>query len=834
MPNNYDNIDYCLNVLYDFVYGKSTTCYKLKYESLKNVSIDNLKKNSDFDVSKIFQGIFTFVNENHNNLIFKRSSKSSYLSMVRIGMYSKKNTNLHDLNRNELIDMKMNYSLSELAINDPYKLRYIMLPIFNFDISYNEMKQNDKNKSIIKEIDKKYKDIKKDDVMYVQIFEHYFKLKTLKEYLDEHSSKMNIIQWKNICFQILYILYRIQNAHSEFKHNMLDIESIYVYETKNTDKIKEIKIQNQTFHLPNLGIELKITNFYKSTMNTETENPYYDIHYFLSSMYYHILNNKLDQPKLIDFINKIIPDKFKSSNEKNIGLDEEYYKENVGTILNPTLILTKNNFFVEFIKGNITNMNSPMSNSPKNLSEYQNLSSSVDYMLSSSLSENGYGTAPSNLAQKRNSINGVRSIPSKLSNLQGGGAKKKSRKSSKTKKSRKSPKAKKSRKSHTNKRKRRVARSFNDFGEPTEKPVDSESDEETSEETSEEATAGPTDGPTEETSEEETSEEETSEEETSEEETSEEEDKKQEEITENGGPLTERPPAGANAFFSMMNGKNPYAASQKKNKNNMFSGIESMAKSNSKEAGTFMKAHKKSKKKSKKGKKGRKGKRGRKSSMVDNQLESAVLSKLPNDYEGMLPAWMQSVMPGTPGGSGGMPGMGMPGMPQGGMPGMPQMGMPGMPQGGMPQMGMPGMPQMGMPGMPQGGMPGMPQGGMPGMPQMGMPGMPQGGMPGMPQMGVPGMGAPMSPMAGQGIMGIPESGSANSAKADMFNEMSAMKSSLPNMEAGEQSHTNLLPSHLLMGQNQGPPAQAQAPAQAPIAQAQVATQQGGSGSDFFF
>ena len=430
MSNKYDDIDYCLNLLYDFVYGKSNKCYKLQYESLKDIPIEKLKKNPDYDYSKFFKGgDFTYlrniqVPDSYDCIVFKRMSKTTYGTTIKVGLYNPKDTTLHNIERKPMNDMKMNYILSDVSINDPNKKQLILLPIFNFDIEFSKLEKMENTSQIIKEIKKTFKNIKNNDILYFQIVEHYFKQKTLKEYLDENKSKINDDLLKIISFQILYILYRIQNAHNGFRHNKLNLDSVYVYQFTES-KSKEIKVMDNVFNVPTGSVDLRITNFYNATTDKSKENQYYDLHYFFSSLYFYIKNNNIKAPLLLDFINKIISDKFRSSNEKKIELDEEYYKENVVTILYPSLILTKNNFFIDFIKGNINTMNSPLSNSSGNLSEYRNISSSVDYMLSSSLSESGYGNAPSNLARKsgkNNSVKGTREISTKLENIQDGGA----------------------------------------------------------------------------------------------------------------------------------------------------------------------------------------------------------------------------------------------------------------------------------------------------------------------------------------------------------------------------------------------------------------------------
>jgi hypothetical protein len=602
--NKYDNIDYCLNMLYDYVYTKSTECYELKYESKQNVDIKYLKKSADFNSSFILNSKISFVNVDNDRLIFKRSSSTGYPSMLRISLYN--DVNINDLTNSELIDMKINYIFSDLAINDVYK--YILLPITNFDIKFGDIS----NEIITKEIKKYYENIEKNSIICIQIFEHYFKLKTLNEYLIENYKKFKSNHWKVLVFQILYALYKLQKTYPAFRHNKLDLDSIYVYMVSEEASKKQIKVDEKIFTIPNFGFEIKITNFYDSYIpdyaenkNTtlKKENPYYDVYNIFNSILKFINEYKIEDYKITTFINEIIPEKFRLANNNNIGLDEEYYFQNVTTILNPLLILTKNNFFIDLIKDN--KMNSPLSNNPQDLDSYKIQDSSVEYLLSSSsLTDNGYGEGPSMLARsKKNSISGQRTLAvSKSLNKRGGGS-------------------------------TRNKFTFNDFGELTETPFDFDNDlvggkrkkrksksksrqkraeekekeEEEKEailiedEEDETAAVEAVEKVAEDSDEEikEAEEEEGDEGEKEEEVEGEDDEFADVEVTE-----TDKPPKepGASTFFRMLNGdKKPKNKVTKRNK-----------KSNS-----------------------------------QNKLHESLLNKLPDDYEGRLPDWMQQLLPAS-------------------------------------------------------------------------------------------------------------------------------------------------------------------------------------------
>jgi hypothetical protein len=355
-----------------------------------------LKKPLDFDSEHIFKGQITYHSGNHNKLIFKRSSNTGYPTLLRISKYSKdaKITNLSD---KHMIDMKLNYILGEIAINDPYK--FLLFPIINFDIKL-------ENLPIKNEIKKHYETINDDDMMCIQIFENYYKTETLKSYLDKNYNDFSAVHWKVLAFQIVYILCKIQKMYPLFRHNMLDLESLYVCELQNSNDTYSLTIENYEFIVPNLGFSLKITNFYKSNIpiyaeNIHTqlkrENQYYDIHYVFGSLLNYMNDNNINDFNLKSYINEIIPQNFIST---NIKLDEEYYFQNIKTILNPFIIITKNIFFSEFIKDNMSRINKNLRPSLED--------SSIEYARSSSMTDsNTDGFAPSLLSKKVKSTNAI-------------------------------------------------------------------------------------------------------------------------------------------------------------------------------------------------------------------------------------------------------------------------------------------------------------------------------------------------------------------------------------------------------------------------------------------
>ena len=57
--NKYDNIDFCINTLYDYVHKKDKTdeCYKIKYIQTNNLNLINAKKPSDYNYDDVIKMI---------------------------------------------------------------------------------------------------------------------------------------------------------------------------------------------------------------------------------------------------------------------------------------------------------------------------------------------------------------------------------------------------------------------------------------------------------------------------------------------------------------------------------------------------------------------------------------------------------------------------------------------------------------------------------------------------------------------------------------------------------------------------------------------------------
>ena len=365
MKVNYDDIDFLINTLYNYIYGKEKGTVELKRLVKSELQLSQIKMPLTFDKDakkKVINNL-KFTREDDSKVHFKRISDSSYPSTVTFQIYSKDNTNVNSMQRSEVVDMIMKLFFSELVLTQ--ETSHILLPILNFDIEYSELPDMVKDK--LKGEQK--------DIVCVKVTEHFFSINTLGYYLENNNFDEE--KFTVLFFQIFYTLYKIQRIHPEFRHNKLDLNSIYLYRKKDTGKKKTFYVKDIEFSIPDSGFEIKIGNFENSSIDnlvnnhdakSQSENPYYDIHYFLHSLLFYFITKDGIPEYLKNFFDQTIPDEFRSNDEKNFnGLDEAMFNTKVVNILTPQIILTKNNFFTKFIKQTMDMSASSTENSYNNI-----------------------------------------------------------------------------------------------------------------------------------------------------------------------------------------------------------------------------------------------------------------------------------------------------------------------------------------------------------------------------------------------------------------------------------------------------------------------------------
>jgi hypothetical protein len=370
MSVNYENIDFRLNTLYDYVYNKNTNnCYEFKQIVKNKINLIDIKQPSTYNSDHIFHAEFKYIGSFNNRDHFKRISNNSHNATISFGHYSN-NTNIYDIHKQELYNMLIMYILSEAVCID--KLEFILLPIMMFDTNLKNIKEN--NTEVYDLLKSKYLTEDNNTTMYVIITENYFQIETLEEYILKNNNKITLEHWKTLFFQIIFTLHKLGEKILNFRHNMLNLNSIRICTQKqNNNLTKEYKIKNHIFHVNYFGFDIKITDFDlvygenipKNKLVKVSNNPYYDIHYFFNSLYIFLKKNKISVDKEIyKFIDTIIPSQFKieifDSKIKFQGLNEILFDSTITEIITPLNILIKNKFFSNFIDNNMNFELSPI------------------------------------------------------------------------------------------------------------------------------------------------------------------------------------------------------------------------------------------------------------------------------------------------------------------------------------------------------------------------------------------------------------------------------------------------------------------------------------------
>lgn len=410
--NKYISLDFCLNTLYDKVYNpEPKNCYIVPPIVRNDISLEMIKRtNKEYTIEVTNQGKFKYLGYFNNKWIFTRMSDTSYSCLVSIGEYdTSKNSNLNDMGRSELINMAMHYILSELVISD--KLKYILLPVMNYDTDYNDLGRKNNGKYLLEKINLNNKNAK----FYVNVNEQYFDMYTLREFLEINGNDMELLDWKVLFFQILYTLYKISERLRKFRHNNLNLDAIRVYKIfeKRSDRYR---VGDKIFEIPNIGMEIRITDFDKSytadyIRNKDTtlvsENPYFDVHYVFQYIIWMLDKLKININELNRVLLEIVPEKFRYENENDfVGLDENLFDSMATMITTPGLILRKNNFFSEFIVESLDKMDlsaSPLQDNSEDINKLNRMQKNINYDNKSPTETST--DAPRMLGRKSNSNN---------------------------------------------------------------------------------------------------------------------------------------------------------------------------------------------------------------------------------------------------------------------------------------------------------------------------------------------------------------------------------------------------------------------------------------------
>lgn len=249
------NLQEKINILYDFNYNNivDKNCFTIDTIN-NNLKIDDYKI-VDFEISQqilnqiLLDSSLQYFTSDDKNITFKRFNEQNQL-LIKLSV--------DDIIKQDN-DSKLSYIFSELVLKR--KTKHILLPIFNLEIETKELKQFTDIKSI-NLLDKSTK-------CALKIRECFHKMDTLHNFLQDNINENNI---KIILWQIIHTLYVIREKFPKFIHNNLNLNNILIYKKKIYDTNIEYKYNNNNKIINNTNLEIKITNFENSTIDSENKN----------------------------------------------------------------------------------------------------------------------------------------------------------------------------------------------------------------------------------------------------------------------------------------------------------------------------------------------------------------------------------------------------------------------------------------------------------------------------------------------------------------------------------------------------------------------------------
>lgn len=338
-----------INLLYNFLYNNSfNNCFDIDKIQLGKITIDDIKIEAKDEAKELLdelkQGKFTYMDYNKkDNLIYMKRYSDSYPVTVKIGMYHSNTDSLSSSSNN---DSLFSYLLSQLVLRK--RTNHILLPVINFDIEFEHIESLIKNIPIYSSIKEKVEFEEVNKIMSIRIREHFFKSKLLREHLQE-----NTCDYKPLLFQLIHTLAIIQEEFPGFRHNNLTIDNILIYIKKEEFSENVYEFGKDKWVIPNIGFDIKISNFEKSTLGNyyeisqrdtdvpyvNEENSYFDLHTFLNSLIegnhkMSLKSNNSCDLETKKFLDKVIPQQLRGSKNESFYLSKNVVIAKPAELLN--------------------------------------------------------------------------------------------------------------------------------------------------------------------------------------------------------------------------------------------------------------------------------------------------------------------------------------------------------------------------------------------------------------------------------------------------------------------------------------------------------------------
>jgi hypothetical protein len=301
--------------------------------------------------------------------VYPPNEKDKQSYAVKIVAYPKKENygDMYNIKRPENAELLMIKLLSQFVVKK--QTPHIVLPITTFNTSIRPFlslsKKDIVNNKRYDQFIKKYKEGEYYQNVSVLISE-WANSGDLLDFIRKNYKEFKIKHWRSIFFQLLSVLAIIQAKYPSFRHNDLKMNNILVNEIaiSPTDNKYFYKINNQVYHVPNIGFQIKLWDFdfacipgivdnskvdanWTNKINVKPEkNRYYDIHYFFNTFvkkgfFPEFWTEDCIPEKAKEFVNRIVPEKYQDgkliSDRGRLLVNDEY--------LTPDEILKNDVFF---------------------------------------------------------------------------------------------------------------------------------------------------------------------------------------------------------------------------------------------------------------------------------------------------------------------------------------------------------------------------------------------------------------------------------------------------------------------------------------------------------
>jgi len=423
MSIDYNNIVEVVNILHKFVYDKDDT-EQYMYNVLRpeRINMNTIIKDNSFEYQFILNSslekkdnfkIMTIMDNNSENIsVNKDETKNKKLVLKKyfknhpLTLVIQKHQNKYEETLNMIdiyFELFMNQLISEYIIND--KIPFYLLNICNFNIELDKLRASKDFFDLVVEQYKLY-DTSNKAKFCISIYEHYHSYDTLSNLLKTELTDDDL---KSILFQTLFAYAYLNYKLTNFRHNYFCIESFLIQkESKQTTYY--LRLGDLSFKLVNPKFICKLFNYrfssidgFKNIYETDLSNSTYDIYFFFKSL----LDFKEIHKKNLEKI-KIIISNFISYDLINSPLiDEIKFKTKYTFSIIPIHILSKNNFFVNFI-----NMNSKSKEFNKKYSKNEENDTIDEWGLDDGLPKK----KTSKKKSKRSSLKRAKAVDRKFSN----------------------------------------------------------------------------------------------------------------------------------------------------------------------------------------------------------------------------------------------------------------------------------------------------------------------------------------------------------------------------------------------------------------------------------